>query len=258
MRQRFVRYLGTAAVIVTLYTSCQSLWSASEAKDLTEVFGQGFSFAILGGGDASAGAVIFAPAFSAAVAQAVTQEFPLASVAPAFTYRFDPSLGARRRATGVPGPLFSERALTLGSGELNFGVGYSFIDFSDINARDLADIRSPGLFNSPELERAVEVPVVPPNISLNPGEKLFVAPFSAVQLRTRLDVQAHLVVPAIRYGISERWDVAVTLPIVNTLLRAQQNGTVGRRRPSARASCLLKMNREDGAPLVLSLRAINP
>src|SRR6266850_3420545 len=96
--------------------------SQSEAKDLTDVLVRGFSFSV-GGLDTTASAKATAPAFSAALAQAVAR-VPVASGAPSFIYRFNPAVDIFERLTSVPGPLFSERALTLGRGRFDFSVGY--------------------------------------------------------------------------------------------------------------------------------------
>src|SRR5262245_20106531 len=67
----------------------------SSARDLTDVFSQGSTFAVPGAVNplSTAQAVNqIVPSFSDAVSQAVTQEFPLAAVAPAFTYRYNPAI----------------------------------------------------------------------------------------------------------------------------------------------------------------------
>jgi len=190
----------------------------SEAKDLTDVLARGFSFSALGK-DTTASARAVAPAFSAAVAQAVTQEFPLASVAPAFTYRYNPAVDIFERLTGVPGPLFSERALTLGRGRFNVGVGYSFVDFHDLNGTDLDDVRSPALLNELFFTEGI------PRGRLPSGEPLSLAPVSVSLIRTHIELQAHITVLTARYGITDTWDVSFSVPLVNTRLRVR-NETV--------------------------------
>jgi hypothetical protein len=151
-----------------------------------------------------------ATSFSQAVSQAVTQEFPLISVAPAFTYHYNPALGAHQRSTAVPGPLFSERALTIGAGDLDVGVGYSYVSFSELNGTDLDNIHSPALLRELHLNEVV------------PGEKLFFfAPVSFSRLRMRLDLDAHVIAPTLRYGLTEQWDIGVVVPIVSTFLRVK-------------------------------------
>lgn len=145
-RCHFTSLRSVLAVLVTvlLQTFFPLVLSVSEARSLTDVFVRGFSYDALGKNTAPAAAQ-FAPILSTAVAQAVTQEFPHASVSPAFTYRYNPALSVFERSTTVPGPLFSERALTLGQGQLNFGVGYSFVDFDELNRASLHAFTSPAL-----------------------------------------------------------------------------------------------------------------
>jgi len=208
------------------------IFSESEAKNLTNVLAQGFSFTVARQ-DSTLAARATAPAFSAAVAQAVAQEFPLTSVPPAFPYRFDPATDTFARLTGVPGPLFSERALTLGKGKLNFSVGYSFVDFSELNGTDLDNIRSPALLN--EIFSGERTLLG----RLTTGEPVFFAPISASLIRTQINLHAHIAVPTLRYGITDRWDVSLAIPIVNTFLRVRNDTVRVADLDSSRAGFLL-------------------
>ncbi|HEV8714437.1 MAG TPA: transporter [Candidatus Binatia bacterium] len=204
--------------LITVSVSIFATWSRSEARSLTDVLVQGFSFTVARQ-DSTLAARAAAPAFSAAVAQAVAQEFPRTSVPPAFPYRFDPVAGTFERQTGVPGPLFSERALTLGRGQLNLSVGYAFVDFSKLNGTDLHNIRSPALLNEIFSEEALLLG------RLTTGEPVFFAPTAASLIHTQIDLQAHIAAPTLRYGLTDRWDVSIAIPIVSTLLRVR-NDTV--------------------------------
>src|SRR6185369_2611212 len=130
--------------MVFLHAFCPGVLPDSQARALTEVLVSGFSFRA-GGLDTTAAAREVAPALSASVSQAVTQQFPLTSVAPAFTYQYNPALRVWEPSTGVPGPLFSERALTIGKGQFNFSLGYSFVEFDAFNGTDLHNLKTPGL-----------------------------------------------------------------------------------------------------------------
>lgn len=202
----------------------------SEARNLTDVAASGFvlkpSTLILSapvpttGGptppvDFSIAGRTIAQSFSAAVAQTVTQEFPLASVSPAFVYHYNPAVDTFERLTSVPGPLFSERALTLGEGQLNFSIGYSFIDFSDLNGVPLNNLKNPGLI----AEFFRNDPMTP--VMLPTGEEGTPFPLSLSRLRTRIDLQAHVTIPTLRYGITSNWDMSLSVPIVNTFLRVK-------------------------------------
>jgi hypothetical protein len=219
MRRRLWRILFFTCVVQIFFVG---VVSQSQARNLTDVLIEGFSYNAFEL-DTSLPAKEVAPAFSAAVAQAVTQEFPLASVSPAFVYRLDPAVDIYKRLSSIPGPLFAERALTLGKGQINFGVGYSFIDFGDLNGTSLDNLRSPALVG--ELFDTEEQPVeqAPAGVDLRPGERLFSAPFSFSQIRARIDLKVHVVVPTLRYGLTDNWDISLSVPIVKTSLRVSNN-----------------------------------
>jgi hypothetical protein len=129
----------------------------------------------------------------------------------------NPAVDAYERWTGVPGPLFSERALTLGKGKLNLGVGYSFFDYSDINGVALDNLRSPGLI-AEFFPAEEQIPLGPPTPD---GELLFPLAISLSQIRTRIDLSAHVVIPTLRYGVTDQWDISLSVPIVNTHLKVR-------------------------------------
>jgi hypothetical protein len=210
--------------------------NTSEARDLTDVFVQGFSYNAVGKNTAPAAAQ-FAPFLSAAVAQAVTQEFPYASVSPVFTYRYNPALGVFEPSTNVPGPLFSERSLTLGKGQWNLGVGYSFVDFDELNGTGLHSFTSPGLL--------LEV-ITDENDLVQRPDGLFLAPIATSTLRTKIDLNAHIVVPTLRYGITDNWDVTISIPIVNTFLRVRNEFKRVAETDPTSASALVERDNQGG------------
>lgn len=139
-------------------------------------------------------------ALSTATSQTITQNVPVASVAPAFSYRYNPALSAFERSTNMLGPLFAERALTIGKGNLNVNLGYSHVEFDDINGTSLNRLTTgPGIFFT------------------NQGD--------AAQLHTRLNVQTHVVAPTFRYGLADNLDLSLIFPILHTSLRIR-NTTV--------------------------------
>ncbi len=229
-------------VCVLVQAANVGIVSRCEARNLTTVLGEGFDliprnplaitnlvFPISSQGDSnifsfSTAGQGLAPALSAAVANAVTQQAPLASVAPAFTYRYNPSLSVFERSTSVPGPLFSERALTIGKGQLNFGVGYSYVDLDDINGKSLQDTRTPLLLEAfcPSSSTGGPVLTDPLCNGENPdGTRVNVLTLGLSSVRTRLNIKAHLVVPTIRYGLTDNWDIGISIPVVNTFLRVR-------------------------------------
>lgn len=221
------RAIRITVALIILQVSVGMCISRCEARNLTTVLREGFTLnpgdpdAVVslvgtvganGFVDVSSIGTSLAPVLSGAVANAITQQSPLASVAPAFTYRYNTALNVFERSTPVPGPLFSERAVTIGPGQLNFGVAYSYVDMDDINGTNLQGIRTPLLleafcpFGSLFDERC--------NGRLNLG-------LSSV--RTRLTIQTHLIVPTLRYGLTENWDIGLSIPLVNTFLRVRND-----------------------------------
>ena len=186
--------------------------SHAEARDLVDVLGDGVNgFGLTFGTDVTS----VAPAISGAVGQAVTQQFPFTSVSPAFTYRLDPTLNIFVPKSSVPGPLFSERAFTLGRGQLNFGIGYSFIDFSQLNGRSLHNLVNPVL--AIQLDGPFQaISQTGPN-----GQNLLFTPVSLVNDVIRMKLQAHVIVPTLRYGITDNWDVGISIPILHTSLKVR-------------------------------------
>jgi len=133
-------------------------------------------------------------ALGIATSQTITQNVPVASVALAFSYRYNPALSIFERSTNMLGPMFAERALTIGKGNLNFNIGYAYVGFDDINGSSLDQLTtSPGFFFT------------------NQGD--------AAQLHTRLNVQTHVFAPTVRYGLSDNLDLSLIFPILNTSLQ---------------------------------------
>lgn len=210
--RQFGIIVSTCLVVLLGFTSI------GEARSLTRALVEGFTFDSVPGRPFLSGRVAeaFAPSLGSAIAQAVTQQVPLASVSPTFSYRYNETLRLYEPSSTVSGPLFSERALTLGGGRLNLGVAYSYIDFDDLNGNSLNNLQGSSFLTSINPGRAIPVPSFP---GLLPGETAFIAPIEFVELRTRLKLQAHIVTTALRYGISDVWDVSPTMPIIHNKLK---------------------------------------
>jgi hypothetical protein len=119
-------------------------------------------------------------------------------------------------STKIPGPLFSERAPTLGRGRFNLSVGYSYIGFDDFDGTSLNNIRSPGLIAAGVLAEAI--PFTGPG-----GIPLQYAPLTAARVRTQINLNAHVIVPTLRYGLTDYWDISLSIPIIDTFLRVKNS-----------------------------------
>src|SRR5713101_6339531 len=219
--------LPTLVLLLAIQTFVRSILPMSEARDLTDVFVKGFSDPRLIGFEQTGSVRLpvnpseFAPAIASAVASTVTRDFPLLSASP-FPWRLDPNYHLPKQQTSVPGPLFSERSFTTGERRFNFSLGYSYINFSDLNGRSLDDLKFPVLVAGlrPDAESSkVLVSRIPPGIEIQPDEKLYTFPVTTFQNRSKIDLQAQVVTSTFQYGLTDYWDASISIPIVNTSLR---------------------------------------
>ncbi len=65
--------------------------------------------------------------------------FPIGSSAGGFSYQFDPALGTFKRASTSFGPLFAERAQTIGRGRLSGGFNYQHTRYDTFEGVNLDD-----------------------------------------------------------------------------------------------------------------------
>jgi hypothetical protein len=139
--------------------------------------------------------------------------FPLGSSSGGFTYTFDEALGVFTRTSDSFGPLFAERALTAGKGKLNFGVNYSRNTYDSFEGKDLtngdikfflthADGNGDGSFLTPWIEGDV------------------------IQSELFLDITASNTVLFANYGVSERFDVGLSVPYVRVEIDARIRDTI--------------------------------
>ena len=68
--------------------------------------------------------------------------FPVSSTGGGFTFQYDSELEVFTRTTDSLGPVFAERASTLGKGKINFGFSYTYINYSTLQGEDLHNLES--------------------------------------------------------------------------------------------------------------------
>jgi|RhiMetdeSRZDD1v2_1073273.scaffolds.fasta_scaffold19833_2 hypothetical protein len=134
--------------------------------------------------------------------------FPLASSAGGFTYRFDPVLGTFTRATESFGPIYAERADTIGKGKSNLGLNYSHFDFTRINDLSLKDGDLKLVFQHVDVGKYIEGDVITADLSLK--------------------LKSDLLAFVMTYGVSDRFDIAAAIPMVKVKLSASTDATIQR------------------------------
>ena len=134
--------------------------------------------------------------------------FPLASSAGGFTYRFDPALGVFTRATDSFGPIYADRSDTIGKGKFNLGLNYSHFDFDRINDLSLSDGDLRLVFQHIDVHKYVQGDVIT----------------AVLSLKIKTDITAFVMT----YGVSDRVDIGMAIPVVRVELSAGTNATIQR------------------------------
>lgn len=120
--------------------------------------------------------------------------FPLGSSAGGFAWTFDPGVGAFTRTSSSFGPIFAERALTVGRKKLNFGINFQRATFDEFEGLKLRD-----------------------------GEIKFFTDFGQGLYgkdALTLKVSSNTVGFFLNYGLTDRLDVGLALPLVTVDMAA--------------------------------------
>src|SRR5262249_30049427 len=115
---------------------CVALLAAatpSQARNLTDVFKGSL-------GQIESLADLQLSQIGPALANTVASTYPVASASSSIAYVFDPASDTFEGQARVLGPIFGERAETIGKGNLNVGVSYSYVNLKTINGDDLDDL----------------------------------------------------------------------------------------------------------------------
>ena len=133
--------------------------------------------------------------------------FPIGSSAGGFSYSFDPALGTFTRSTPSFGPSFAERAVTLGRRRASVGASYQHATFHSFEGKrlDTGDIKF-YLTHLQETGAFFEGDIVQ----------------AALSMRLKTDTFSMFA----SYGVTDRLDVGVAIPIVHVSLDANVDATI--------------------------------
>jgi hypothetical protein len=129
---------------------------------------------------------------------------PLATSSGAFTYRFNPDIGTMERVTQSFGPYFINRVITAGRGQATMSVAFRHADFVRLSGRDL---RNGSLVTTANKFR---------------GEA---TPFDVEALSLNLQMQTTTL--SGNYGLTDKVDVSVAVPVVHVALSGERVNTYG-------------------------------
>ena len=126
--------------------------------------------------------------------------FPFSSSVDDFNFTFDAALGTFVSATTSLGPLFAEQAATLGQGNLNVGVSYTTFKYHTFNGERLSRFQVRAEHDTD----TIGLPDIPEQFEAD-----------TVLITVDLDIRVHIVALAATYGLTERLDIGLLLPIVH-------------------------------------------
>jgi len=144
--------------------------------------------------------------FNSSLASLLTA-VPLPSPASGFTYQFHAETGAFERSTQSFGPILADRAETLGRGKLSVSFNYQRFTFNSIEGVDLGNV--PAVFTHDDRQLG--------------GGRLDV-----VTTQNSIKTTVNQFTNFFNYGITDRIDVSLAVPVIKTSLSLTSNATIQR------------------------------
>ncbi|MGH9374268.1 MAG: hypothetical protein ACRD15_22355, partial [Vicinamibacterales bacterium] len=144
---------------------------------------------------------------------------PLGSSTGGFTYSFDEASGLYTRSSESFGPAFTERAATIGQRKLSIGFNYQHTSFDTFSGEELRD--GSIMFFLPHTDCCAAD--APPPSAQNPGFE-----GDLVQAALRLNATTDTVALFANYGLTDRLDVGLAIPITRVDLEADVQATIVR------------------------------
>jgi hypothetical protein len=132
---------------------------------------------------------------------------PLPSPASGFTYMFDTATGTFVRSTQSFGPILADRGETIGRGKIAFGYTYQFFSYDHLDGVPLTSV--PAVFTHDNSEAG--------------GGRADV-----VGTTNTIEATVNQFTGALTYGLTDRIDLSLAVPIVRTRLALLSNATIHR------------------------------
>ena len=147
--------------------------------------------------------------------------FPLPSSSGGFAYTTDPATGEIRLAAATFGPIYAERALTIGKGRFDFGLSFQPTSFDSFETGELTGGNIRFFLEHNNCCAANAAPNDPTDF--NPA-------FERDLLRSEisLDIETNTTVLFANYGITNNFDLGAAIPIVSVRLGGSVTSTIER------------------------------
>jgi hypothetical protein len=144
-------------------------------------------------------------------------DFPAVGTSPGFTYVYDPKLEVFSPSSHNLGSVFVERARTIGRGKFQFGLSYLYVNFDQLDGKDLNSLQFHGLRHND----CCNTPNPPPS----PGVPAFEIDTADLDFQ-KFTLRSHAFFLNGTYGITDWLDVNVLLPVVYTTLDVRAQATL--------------------------------
>lgn len=146
--------------------------------------------------------------------------FPLSSTVASQTFEFID--GVPTPTSNSFGPIFAERAQTVGRGRLNAGVNYSRLRFSEIRGVDLDDVQLTFVHQNTDFPNCDVIFEGDCSVWGVPGFENDV-----IELSLNLDIAADVYAFYATFGLTDWLDLSVALPVIDMEIRGNSLGRVG-------------------------------
>jgi hypothetical protein len=153
--------------------------------------------------------------------------FPTGSSSGGFTYTLDERTGIPQRSSGNFGPSFAERALTIGKGRFSSGLSYQHVSFDQFEGLDLQGGARFYLQHNECCPGQTADGTPNPNAAVTPSTD--VNPYfegDLVKAELNLKASTDTAVIFANYGLSNSFDLAVSIPFVRVELDASMTSTI--------------------------------
>ena len=150
--------------------------------------------------------------------------FPLGSSTGGLTYVFDETVGTFRRGSPSFGPMFAERALTIGRRKLSVGFNYQHTSYNTFEGQNLDDGSIKFYLRHQDCCTFNLLPNPPySEFSTTPNGTRLTVPFEGDIIQASLFLKATTDTTAVfaNYGVTDRWDVGLAVPFVRVTLDAR-------------------------------------
>lgn len=157
---------------------------------------------------------------SAVAAQSVL--LSLASPAAGIIYSWDPSNQVFSPTTDSFGPIFGERAETIGRHRFFVGESYQYFKFSSLDGTNLKHL--PQVFTQPDTPLSDGSGRICSTTGDSVGGCSFIR--DVVTVDSRVDLKIHQAVTFLTFGVTNRVDVSIAIPVESVHLGVTSNATI--------------------------------